>query len=182
MAEPMSALTNQHPQVLCMASWASAPRDKQLRLEVVFNPLAEVSQQRIAHAREDLAYSSYRQVLTDGSDDEETAPAEQDFDEVVAWLRHQGFMVGFSRADDRNYVKFTGAVAQVERSFQIRIATDSDGRFGNVTDPMIPSRFANTIAYILGLEDMQTRRFGGPRMFAPPSTPYSVDSACAANG
>jgi len=91
-------------------------------------------------------------------------PPQREVDQIVQWLRQQGFTVTEA---DRQDVIFDGTVGQVNAAFHVLIMESADRtRYGNLTDPYIPAAFSDAIGAILGLSNSGG---GGPGPVSPAS-------------
>ncbi len=72
---------------------------------------------------------------------------------MAQWLTSQGLQVT-AISLDQSYIGFRGSVADAERAFGTNIMAFGDGSsYSNVTDPMIPARFAGVIGGVRGLNN-----------------------------
>jgi hypothetical protein len=78
-----------------------------------------------------------------------------DLNKIAAWLQSQGFTVtGTARA--RNWIRFSGTAAQVERTFATEIhnfTANGESHFANTTPISIPSALSGIVTGIRGLNN-----------------------------
>jgi hypothetical protein len=118
-------------------------------------------------------------------------PLAADHDNVVRWLKAQGFEI--TRTDDDRLAVFArGSVDDVGRAFQVsfaRVAT-VDGEFTSaVTVPSLPTEISDVVLGVHGLQPhIRRRAFGTPRVSPTPRLnlsgylPSQIAAAYNANG
>jgi len=82
-----------------------------------------------------------------------------DIDQIVSWLRDQGFTVD-EIGKARRWVTFSGSAQQVETAFQTSIhqyAIDGDVFYANIADPAIPSAFSDVILGFRALNNFRLK-------------------------
>ena len=95
---------------------------------------------------------NYHKWLTRDEFVKRFGPSAEQVKAVSDWLASEGFIVTKSSA---NGIEFTGAAAQAQRTFAVRIAKFGDGSvYANTSDPVIPKRFAGVIGAIRGMDNM----------------------------
>ena len=80
-----------------------------------------------------------------------------DIVKITRWLRSQGFSI-VQVARGRDWVAFSGTVAQVQRAFHTelhRYNVDGGERFANATDPSIPKALDGIVAGFRGLNNFR---------------------------
>src|SRR5208282_3099507 len=136
-----------------LSGWADL--DRQLLMRVTLAPRNRSQLQKLLAAQQDPASPEFRHWLTPGEFAERFGPAQSDVSAVSHWLAAQGFQI-LTTGPQQRYIEFTGPVWRVERSFHTSIAAFAGGRaYANLTDPLIPNQFGNTIESIQGLDDFE---------------------------
>jgi kumamolisin len=146
-------IAGNHPrEAETMASMGDADPSQPLSMEIRFAVRNEAELNQLLAGQQDPASPNYHRWLATGEYDRSFGPRQSDIEAVADWLRSEGFTV---ESTSDGYLKFSGAVAQAQRSFATRIARFGDGStYANVNDPAIPARFAGVIGNILGLDNM----------------------------
>lgn len=106
-------------------------------------------------AQNDPNSGLYHRYLTPSEFTERFGPTQATVDQVVAYLRSQGIVVG-AVAPNRLLIDARGSVAAVERAFGVRINTYRvKGRtvYAPAGDPSVPSSLANVILNVGGLDN-----------------------------
>jgi len=149
-------LAGNHPvetESLRLSGWADL--DRQLVMRVTLAPRNRSQLEKLLAAQQDPASPEYRHWLTPGEFAERFGPAQSDVAAVSNWLGSEGFRILSAGVQER-YIEFTGPVWRAERSFHTSIATFADGRaYANLTDPLIPAQFGDTIESIQGLDNFE---------------------------
>jgi subtilase family serine protease len=147
------ALTGNHPPAAAtLASVGNADADQTLSMEIHFAVRNEAELNRLLAAQQDPASPNYRHWLATGEYDQRFGPRASEIEAVAGWLKSEGFTV--EPASD-GFLKFSGTVAQAERTFSTHILRFGDGSiYGNVDDPEVPARFAGVIGNVMGLDNM----------------------------
>lgn len=134
---------------------ASAPMEKML-LSLKMSPDAEYRLAQLTEAQQDPKSPYYHQWLTPEQFGQMFGPSQADVDAVVSWLMGQGFSID-EVAAGRTTITFSGNVAKVQQAFRTTIKTfDLDGaaRYGNTTDPTIPTALAGVVNGIVSLHNI----------------------------
>ncbi len=100
-------------------------------------------------AQQDPQSSQYHQWLTPREFDARFAPNPEEYNAVVGWLQRAGFTVHEKTNGAR--IDFSGTVADVERSFGVRMnhyAHRGRAPLANENPPLVPSEFINTVEFI----------------------------------
>src|SRR5208282_5976912 len=152
-----------------LSGWADL--DRQLLMRVTLAPRNRSQLQKLLAAQQDPASPEFRHWLTPGEFAQRFGPAQLDVFAVSHWLAAQGFQILSTRPQER-YIEFTGPVWRAERSFHTSIAAFAEGRaYANLTDPLIPNQFGNTIESIQGLDNFQhSMPLSYRRTIAPPAS------------
>ncbi len=149
-------LAGNHPvesESFRLSGWADL--DRQLVMRVTLAQRNRSQLQKLLTAQQNPASPEFRHWLTPVEFAQRFGPAQLDVSAVSHWLAAQGFQILSTRPQER-YVEFTGPVWRVERSFHTSIAAFAGGRaYANLTDPLIPNQFGNTIESIQGLDNFQ---------------------------
>jgi len=135
-----------------MTSSGDADPNQALSMEIHFAVRNQASLDRLLAEQQDPASPNYRKWLATGAYNQRFGPRPADLDAVAAWLKGEGFTI--ESASD-GYLRFSGTVAQAERTFATRIARFGNGSiYANIDDPSIPARFSAVISSITGLDNM----------------------------
>jgi subtilase family serine protease len=111
---------------------------------------------QLVHDQQDPASPRYHQWLSAAEFNQSFGPSAAQTSEVSSWLAAQGFHVTRTSLAMRS-VSFSGTAATAVRAFQTSIKTFNGGAsYANISDPVIPSRFAGTIARIDGLDNIHS--------------------------
>jgi uncharacterized protein (TIGR03437 family) len=105
---------------------------------------------------------SYHRWLTPEQFAERFGVSQNDAQAIKTWLEQQGFQVdGVARG--RNWVTFSGSVAQMERTFRTEIhryQADGEEHIAAAVEPSIPEAFAPVVKGFVGLDDFLPRPSG----------------------
>jgi subtilase family serine protease len=168
-----SALTalrgNSHPLAQARDDQGIAPPDLPLaRMLLVLkrSDAQEAALDALLDAQQDPNSASYHQWLTPDSFGQQFGPADQDIQEVAAWLASHGFQIGgISRG--RTVIEFSGTAAQVQQAFHTEIhkyLVNGETHWANASDPQIPQALAPVIMGINSLHNFAknpAHRVGG---------------------
>ncbi len=122
-------------------------------------PQQERSLQQYLTSVEDENSPDFRHYLTPDQFGQQYGPAEEDIQQLVAWLNREGFSVT-KVAKSRMVIEFSGRSNQVETAFHTqlhRFSIDGQEHVANVSEPMIPSALAPVIAGVSPLNDFYPR-------------------------
>src|ERR1019366_2932396 len=146
-------LAGNHPrEAETLASMGNAEPSQPLSMEIHFAVRNEAELNQLLAEQQNPASPNYHRWLATGEYNRRFGPRQSDIDAVTDWLKGEGFMV---ESTSDGYLRFSGTVAQAQRSFSTRIARFGDGStYANVDDPAIPTRFAGVIGNLLGLDNM----------------------------
>ena len=104
----------------------------------------------------------YHRWLTPEQFAERFGVSQNDSQAIKTWLEQQGFQVdGVARG--RNWVTFSGSVAQIERTFRTEIhryLADGEEHIAAAVEPSIPEAFATVVKGFVGLDDYLPRPSG----------------------
>jgi len=102
---------------------------------------------------------SFRQWLSPEQFADRFGLSVSDQSKVVAWLTAQGLTVNES-ARARNWIAFSGSVAQITKTFQTaihRYNVNGEMHFSNTGDPSVPSAIADVVGGMRGLDDFRPK-------------------------
>jgi subtilase family serine protease len=172
-AQDRMALKGNHPaEAETLSAVGRAAADRALHLAVTFALRNRAELDRLLADLQDAASPEYHHWLTPSEFNKRFGPRAADVKAAADWLRAEQFSVEEVNLPER-YVRFSGTVAQAERTFAVSIATFGTGEvFANVGDPLIPARFAGVIAAVHGLDNMMHSVSVGrsqPRLAAVPA-------------
>jgi len=150
------SLMGNHPAEV--ESWRQsgwAEPDAQLLMRVRFATRNRAALNKLLSEQHNPKSPNYRHWLTPKEFTQRFGPLQSDLDTVSNWLAAEGFAVRSSSLAER-YLEFSGPERLAERSFQTLIGTFAGGHtYGNLTDPVIPPRFAEVIGSIEGLDNFR---------------------------
>jgi subtilase family serine protease len=107
--------------------------------------------------QQDPSSLNYHKWLTPEQFGQRFGLSNADVAKITHWLRSQGFSV-VQVARGRDWVAFSGTVAQVQRAFHTelhRYNLDGEERFANATDPSIPKALDGIVAGFHGLNNFR---------------------------
>jgi subtilase family serine protease len=156
---------NHPPGADTMPSVGDADPTMPLSMAIRFATRNTAQLNQLLADQQNPASPNYHHWLKPSEFDQRFGASQSDLDAVAQWLAEQGFAVNSTSG---GYIRFSGTVAQAERSFATRIDRFGDGNtYANVTDPAIPARFAGLIANISGLDNMMRAMPVGPARRMP---------------
>lgn len=113
--------------------------------------------ERFLEAQRDPASPDYRNWLTPEQYSDRFSLSENDFGMVGSWIEAGGFSIE-DRARARNWILFSGTVADMERAFHVelhRLDVDGEAHFANTAGIQIPAALAGIVAGVRGLDDFR---------------------------
>src|ERR1039457_2912131 len=116
----------------------------------------------------------YHQWLTPTQFAAQFGLSSSDIAKVTAWLAGEGFTVT-GVANGGTFVTFDGTVAQAEAAFGTSIhnlSLNGEAHFANITNPRVPSAFANVVGAVTGLHDFRPK----PRVHTSVASPRFTSS------
>jgi len=124
--------------------------------------------QTLSKQQQDPKSPQYHKWLTPEQFADRFGLSHNDLAKITKWLQSQGFTVG-TVARGRNWISFSGTVAQVQATFGTeihRFNVDGQIHVANATEPHIPSSIAGLVTGIRGLDDFHVRPRGVHHNFA----------------
>jgi hypothetical protein len=141
---------NVHPLAKPRFDRGPAPDSMPLqRLVIVLkrSPQQERALQQYLDSLQDKNSPHFHRFLTPGDFGRLYGPANEDVEQVVAWLSRHGFSV--ARVPKSNMtIEFSGSVGQIEAAFHTeihRFSIEGHEHFSNISDPMIPAALAPVV-------------------------------------
>ena len=128
-----------------------------MRLYFQFSPAQSRALEQLLADQQNPASPRYHQWLTPEQFGQSFGPSENDYMQVAAWLKSEGFAVE-PPARSRRWISFRGTAGQVERSFQTaihRFQVKGEQHYANTRNPVVPSEFSDLVAHIRGLHDVR---------------------------
>jgi hypothetical protein len=111
--------------------------------------------QTLLDDQQDKSSPNYHQWLTPDRFGQQFGPSDDDIQNVMLWLRSQGFQV--SRiARGRTVIEFSGTATQVQNAFHTEIhkyAVNGEEHWANSSDPQIPTALTPVIAGVSSLHN-----------------------------
>jgi subtilase family serine protease len=159
-------LSGNHPrEAETMTPVGDAYPNQRLSMEIHFATRNQAELNQLLAEQQNPASPNFHKWLKPGDFDSRFGARQSDIDAVADWLRGEGFTV---ESTSGGYIRFSGSVAQAERTFGTRIERFGNGStYANVNDPSIPARFAGVIGNIGGLDNMMRAVPVGPHFAAP---------------
>lgn len=143
---------NHPPEATTLVPRGDADPNRRLSMEIRFAVRNKAQLDQLLAEQQNPASPNFHHWLATGEYDRRFGPGATEVDAVSAWLKSEGFAV---EAASDGGLKFSGTVAQAEHAFATRLTRFGDGStYANIADPSIPSRFADVISAILGLDNM----------------------------
>ncbi len=114
---------------------------------------------RFLEAQRNPASPDYRNWLTPEQYGDRFGLSENDFGAVRSWLEAGGFAIeGKARA--RNWILFSGMVADIERAFHVglhRLDLDGEPHFANTEEIQLPAALTGIVAGVRGFDDFRPK-------------------------
>jgi len=131
------------------------------RMILVLRPRAGASErlERLLQEQLDPASPNYHHWLTPDEYGRAFGIADEDLNAVLAWLQRNGFAID-EVARGRNWIDFSGTVAQVEATFRIQMRDFIAGarlHHANVRDPEVPRALRDVVGGVVSLNDFSKR-------------------------
>jgi subtilase family serine protease len=141
-----------HPTGEDLNAFKPAPSDKEIALELSFAMQHKDQFDELTRETQNPGSKQYQHWLTPEEMHARFGESRAQFDAVEQWLSYQGFtIVEKSYGSNEDYIKFKGAIGQVEKAFKIEIVSPQFDRYANKEDPAIPPQFVGVISSITGL-------------------------------
>ncbi len=135
------------------SGWAEP--EAQLQMRVRFKIRNREALNKLLSEQQNPASPNYRHWLTANEFTQHFGPGQSDLDAVSNWLKSEGFEVHPGNQAER-YVEFIGPERLVESGFHTLVGTFAGGHlYANLTDPLIPAKFAEVIDSIEGLDNFR---------------------------
>jgi subtilase family serine protease len=151
-SEQVTRLPLNNPTNVDVKHDVPVPANKVLDLEVDFAQRNKAEFDELMKAIDDKKSPQYHHWLSPQETHARFGETQDQFHAVEQWLKSEGFTIGEeSYGANGDYIKFTGTVAQVEKTFKIRLVEPIYDRYINSDDPAIPSQFVGVISRINGL-------------------------------
>src|SRR5208283_184130 len=124
---------------------------------LVLKPSAaqQSAMRQLLEEQQDQTSPNYHKWLTPQQYADRFGASAADIAKIAAWLKSEGFTVD-EVANGRNWIRFSGAAAQVKSSFQTvlhRYNVNGEKHFANATEPAIPAALQDIVGGIRGLND-----------------------------
>ena len=119
-------------------------------------PAQEDALARLLAAQRDSSSEQYHKWL--GSDEyaDQFGLSPDDFEKVAAWLERQGFHVEY-KANDRDFIAFSGTAGQVRNAFHTelhRYTIRGQSHYVNATAPGVPEALSDIVLSLQGITDV----------------------------
>jgi len=151
------------------AQFDQGPADLSLRLDRITLMLKPSREQQAAletllRDQQDPSSPNYRRWLTPEEYGDRFGFSPADIAKIVFWLQSQGLAIE-EVARGRNWIAFSGSVAQVQAAFETEIHrynVAGEMHFANSTEPSVPRELAPAVIGILGLDDFYPKPLARP--------------------
>jgi uncharacterized protein (TIGR03437 family) len=149
---------NTHPLARAEYQQEAAPPDlpmERMLLLLRRGPEQEAALLRLLDDQQDPGSVHYHQWLTPEQFGDQFGPAPEDVDNIVGWLKSQGFRVD-SVANGRTVVEFSGTAGQVESGLHTpinRYLVNGESHWANARDPRIPAALSPVVAGFVSLNN-----------------------------
>ncbi len=160
---PSTPYANNTPQQVMLgtakAIQAYEPTSK-LRLAISIKAPKMAEEEDFLKELQDKKSPNFHKYLTPEEWNARFAPAAQDEQAVVDWVKSQGLTVT-ARYPNRLMVDAEGTVEAIQKAFSINInkyEVNGETEFSNDRDPLIPSNLAGVIQYVDGLNSILRMR------------------------
>jgi subtilase family serine protease len=151
-----------HPKVGLATDLGPAPANlKMVGMTVRFSltTAQQAALDQLLIGQQNPSSPQYHQWLTPAQYAAQFGLSSGDIAQVTAWLTSQGFSID-EVAKSATFVRFSGTAAQVNAAFGASIHTlslNGESHFANVTEPSVPSAFANVVMGFTGLHDFRLK-------------------------
>ena len=120
------------------------------RMTMVFKPTQaqQFELDQLLEDQQNPTSPSYHKWLAPEEFADRFGLSSNDLDQIVSWLRSQGFTVN-EVSPTRRWVVFSGETHQVESAFETTIheySAEGQSFYANATDPVIPAAFADVVS------------------------------------
>jgi len=122
-------------------------------------PAQQAALTKLLAQQQDPSSANYHKWLSSQEYADQFGLSRNDYARIAAWLESQGFKVEY-RANDRDFVAFSGTAAQVKASFQTEIhryTIRGEPHYMNATSPSIPQALSGIVLSIQGLNDLRLK-------------------------
>jgi hypothetical protein len=146
-----------------------------LRLAISIKAPKMAEEEKLLKQLQDKKSPNFHKWLTPDEWNARFAPAAQDEQAVVDWVKSQGLTVT-ARYPNRLMVDAEGTVDAIQKAFSISInkyQVDGEVEFSNDRDPQLPSNLAGVIQYIEGLNSILRMRPASPLLKGMRGPDYS---------
>ncbi len=126
-----------------------------ITLEVTPSPSQQAALERLLAEQQDPASPNYHNWLTPEQFADRFGMSRHDAAEISEWLRSEGFTI-LQVARARNWVAFSGTVAQVQDALHTQIRhyiLAGEQHYANATDISLPKSLAGVVTGVRGLND-----------------------------
>ncbi len=129
------------------------------RMVLVLKPSDEqaAALTRLINQQHDTESAAYHTWLSPEQYGAQFGPAQQDLDQITAWLQQQGFRVD-AVARGRGWIEFSGSAAQVESAFHTEMhhyLVKGEDHVANAGDISLPHGLAPVVAGVLSLHNFR---------------------------
>jgi hypothetical protein len=127
------------------------PAGDVIELELGFATQNKAQFDEVMRQIQDKSSPRYHHWLTPEEMHEKFGESQAQFNEVEQWLVSQGFTItDKAYAQNEDYIRFKGTVADVEKTFMVRLYSPVYDRYMTNDDPAIPPQFVGVIGSVTG--------------------------------
>jgi subtilase family serine protease len=147
---------NTHPLARAEFDQGAAPMDlpvHRMLLVLKRSDEQESALKGLIDNQQDKASPNYHKWLTPEAFGKQFGPADQDIQQVTAWLQSHGFQIS-QVSKGRTVIEFSGTAAQVQEALHTSIhkyAVNGEEHWANANDPQIPAALAPVVAGVESL-------------------------------
>jgi subtilase family serine protease len=147
------------PEALKLPTYGALPATQTLLLQIWFKPRNQEQLSALLAGQQDPNSPQYHKWLTPQEYAGRFGVTQPEFNQVSDWLRSEGFQVTGGSPRD-GFIKFSGSTSTISRAFGTSVLKFSpDGsRFGILSEPRVPSQFANLVGNITGLDNLHAAK------------------------
>jgi uncharacterized protein (TIGR03437 family) len=170
----------EHVHPLARSEFDRGAADAAMRLDYVTMVLKPTAAQQsdletLLIRQQDRSSADYHKWLTPEQFADRFGLAASDIAAIGSWIEAQGLRVE-DTARGRNWIAFSGTVAQIQRAFHTeihRFLVDGKARYANATNPSVPAALADVVHFFRGLDDFEPEPPAGIRNDTPFDPSYT---------
>jgi subtilase family serine protease len=147
------------PEARKLPTYGELPATRTLALQIWFKPRNQEQLNALLAGQQDPGSLQYHKWLTPQEYANRFGVTQPEFNQVSDWLGSEGFQVTGGSPGD-GFIKFSGSTSTISSAFGTSVLKFSpDGsRFGILSEPRIPSQYANLVGNITGLDNLHAAK------------------------